>query len=437
MDALTENLLEVRNCKQAYHKDTASDFVVLDNVDVSIRSGEIVGLLGRSGSGKSTLLRIVAGLLKPTAGDVIWRGAQLTGPAEGVAMVFQSFALFPWLTVQENVELGLEAQGVARAERRTRAEDAIDLIGLGGYEESYPKEMSGGMRQRVGLARALVVHPDLLLMDEPFSALDVLTAETLRTDLIDLWMDGKLPVRSILMVTHNIEEAVLMCDRILVFSSNPGRVAQELRVPFPHPRNRHDAAFRKFVDDIYALMTRRATSMPAPVAGGTAAPAPDTVHALHPVNTNLLAGLIETVAGEPYRGRADLPPLAAALQLELDDLLPLGETLAMLRLAELEEGDIKLTETGREFAQAETDTRKEMFAAALRAHVKLAATIRSVLDERWNHRASAVRFRDELEDHMSPGYAEDTLRAVIGWGRFAELFNYDEEADQFFLDTDE
>ena len=437
MDALV-NLLEVRNCKQAYHKEASVDFVVLDNVDVIIKSGEIVGLLGRSGSGKSTLLRIVAGLLRPTAGDVIWRGARLTGPAEGVAMVFQSFALFPWLTVQENVELGLEAQRVPRAEREQRAEDAIDLIGLGGYESAYPKEMSGGMRQRVGLARALVVHPDLLLMDEPFSALDVLTAETLRTDLIDLWMEGKLPVKSVLMVTHNIEEAVLMCDRILVFSSNPGRVAQELAVPFPHPRNRHDAAFRKFVDDIYALMTRRATSVPAPASGGTAeASAPETVHALHPVSTNLMAGLIETLAGEPYRGRADLPPLAAALQLELDELLPLGETLALLRFAELEEGDIKLTESGREFANADTDDRKLLFASALRAHVKMAATIRGVLDERWNHRASAVRFRDELEDHMSPSYAEDTLRAVISWGRFAELFNYDEEADQFFLEQED
>jgi NitT/TauT family transport system ATP-binding protein len=252
-------------------------------------------------------------------------------------------------------------------------------------------------------------------------------------------MEDKLPVKSVLMVTHNIEEAVLMCDRILVFSSNPGRVAQELQVPFPHPRNRHDAAFRKFVDDIYALMTRRATSVPPPTSGEPAEEVAlaDTVHALHSVSTNLMAGLIETLAGEPYRGRADLPPLAAALQLELDELLPLGETLALLRFAELEEGDIKLTESGREFATAETDTRKHLFAAALRNHVKLAATIRSVLDERWNHRASAVRFRDELEDHMSPNYAEDTLRAVIAWGRFAELFNYDDEADQFFLEQDD
>ena len=428
-------LLEVRHCKQAYHKDSASDFVVLDDVNLNLRNGEIVGLLGRSGSGKSTLLRIVSGLLAPTAGDVIWRGEKLTGPAEGVAMVFQSFALFPWLTVQENVELGLEAQGVARPEREKRAEEAIDLIGLGGYEGAYPKEMSGGMRQRVGLARALVVHPDLLLMDEPFSALDVLTAETLRTDLIDLWMEGKLPVKSVLMVTHNIEEAVLMCDRILVFSSNPGRVAQELVVPFAHPRNRHDAPFRKFVDDIYALMTRRATSVPAPAQPG--APPVETVHALHPVGTNLLAGLMETLAMEPYNARADLPALAAALQLELDELLPLGETLQLLGFAELEEGDIRLTDAGRHFAEADADIRKQQFSAALRSRVKLAATIRGVLDERWNHRASAVRFRDELEDHMSPDYAEDTLHAVIGWARFAELFNYDEEGDQFFLELEE
>ncbi len=427
-------LLTVRNCRQSYHKEASADLVVLDDVELTLEEGEIVGLLGRSGSGKSTLLRIVSGLLKPTAGEVKWRGKELRGPAEGVAMVFQSFALFPWLTVQENVELGLEALGVRKDEREERTEAAIDLIGLGGYDTAYPKELSGGMRQRVGLARALVVHPDLLLMDEPFSALDVLTAETLRTDLIDLWVDKKLPVKSILIVTHNIEEAVLLCDRILVFSSNPGRVAHELRVPFAHPRNRFDPAFRQLVDDIYGIMTRRAPkevlAVPAAVPTGFATP-------LHPVGTNLMSGLIETLHNPPYDGRADLPALAAALQYEADELLPLGETLGMLGFAVLEEGDLILSEMGRKFAEAETEDRKVIFAAQLRAHVPLISAITTVINQRSNHRASAVRFRDELEDHMSPEYAEETLRTVIAWGRYAELFEYDEEAQQFGLEEED
>ncbi len=428
--AATTALLEVQSCRQAYHKEANTDLVVLDDVNLTIREGEIVALLGRSGSGKSTLLRIVAGLLQPTAGNVLWHGRPLDGPADGVAMVFQSFALFPWLTVRENVELGLEARGIPKAERERRAEEAIDLIGLGGFEGAYPKELSGGMRQRVGLARALVVHPDLLLMDEPFSALDVLTAETLRTDLIDLWSEKKLPVKSVLMVTHNIEEAVLMANRILVFAVNPGRVAHELPVAFPHPRNRHDEAFQQMVDDIYALMTRRPPPGPRTPAVATASIAMP----LHRVGTNLMAGLMETLAADPYDGRADLPALAQALQMELDDLFPLGETLQMLHFAELAEGDITLTEAGRRFVEVDTDTRKHLFADALLAYVPLVKSIRQVLDERWNHRASAVRFRDELEDHMSPDYAEDTLRVAIAWGRYAELFSYDEEAEQFSLE---
>jgi NitT/TauT family transport system ATP-binding protein len=423
-------LLEVLGCRQAYHKEASADLVVLEDVNLVLREGEIVALLGRSGSGKSTLLRIVSGLLRPSAGQVTWRGTPVAGPTDGIAMVFQSFALFPWLTVQENVELGLEARGVSRIERERRADDALDLIGLGGFASAYPKELSGGMRQRVGLARALVVYPDLLLMDEPFSALDVLTAETLRTDLIDLWTEGKLPVKSVLMVTHNIEEAVLMCDRILVFSSNPGRVASELTVPFPHPRNRLDPEFRQMVDDIYALMTRR-----APVERKAAAAPPHPLAMpLQRVGINLMAGLMEALAAPPYDGRADLPALAETLHFEVDDLLPLGETLQLFRFAVLEEGDIYLTEKGRAFVQADVDGRRALFTEELRAHVPLANMIRQVLDERWNHRASAVRFRDELEDHMSPDYAEDTLRTVIGWGRYAELFSYDEEAEQFSLD---
>ena len=422
-------LLEVRNCRQAYHKEASADLIVLDDVNLVLNQGEIVALLGRSGAGKSTLLRIIAGLLRPTAGQVLWRGASLLGPAEGVAMVFQSFALFPWLTVRENVELGLEARGVARAEREKRAEAATDLIGLGGFESAYPRELSGGMRQRVGMARALVVDPDLLLLDSPFSALDVLTAETMRTDLIDLWVDGKLPAKAILLVTHNIEEAVLMCDRVLVFASNPGRVAHEVRIPFSHPRNRLDPAFRQMVDDIYALMTRRIVEPRA-----TTAPVDPLAMALQRVGINQMAGLLEALAGEPYAGRADLPALGGALQYEVDELLPLGETLQLLHFARLEEGDLILTETGRRFVDADTDERKRLFGSALRAHVPLVGLIRQVLDERWNHRAAAVRFRDELEDHMSPDYAEATLRTVIGWGRYAEIYSYDEEGEQFSLD---
>ncbi|NPD68321.1 nitrate/sulfonate/bicarbonate ABC transporter ATP-binding protein [Lichenicola cladoniae] len=434
---MNEQLISVRHCRQAYHKESSADLVVLEDVDLTLTSGEIVGLLGRSGSGKSTLLRIVSGLLTPTSGEVLWRGRPLRGPAPGVAMVFQSFALFPWLTVQANVELGLEAKGVHRAERERLAEEAIDLIGLGGYENAYPKELSGGMRQRVGLARALVVHPDLLLMDEPFSALDVLTAENLRTDLIELWSEKKLPVKAMLIVTHNIEESVLMCDRILVFSSNPGRVAHELMVPFPHPRNRHDPAFRQFVDRIYGLMTRRETPPPVNLAADAKATAAPFSQSLPDLPMNLMAGLMETLAEQPYRGRADLPLLAGALQLELDELLPLGESLQMLKFAELEEGDIRMTPDGLRFVQGDLDERKQILGTSLMKNLPVVTAIRQVLDERWNHRARAERFRDELEDHMSPDYARQTLQTVISWGRYAELFDFDEEADQFFLDEDD
>src|SRR3974390_1388071 len=255
--AVREALGSVKHVRHFSKRGRSSNLLVLDNVDLNLYDNEIVALLGRSGSGKSTLLRIISGLMPPSEGQVDIDGQAVKGPANGLAMVFQSFALFPWLTVTENVELGLEAQGVLPEERRKRAEAAIDLIGLDGFETAYPKELSGGMRQRVGLARALVVNPKVLLMDEPFSALDVLTAETLRTDLLDLWCEGRMPIRAILLVTHNIEEAVLMSDRILVFSSNPGRVIAEIKVALPQPRNRLAPPFRGLVEDIYAQMTAK------------------------------------------------------------------------------------------------------------------------------------------------------------------------------------
>src|SRR5215475_13252088 len=326
-------LVDIREVCRSFPKGSGEDLLVLEKVNLTIRAGEIVGLLGRSGSGKSTLLRIIAGLIAPSSGNAQCRGEPIQGPPNGVAMVFQSFALFPWLTVLQNVELGLEALGIDAAERRQRAIAAIDLIGLDGFESAYPKELSGGMRQRVGFARALVVHPDLLLMDEPFSALDVLTAETLRTDLVDLWVEGRLPIKSILMVTHNIEEAVLMCDRILVFSTNPGRVAAEFKVDLPHPRNRLDPSFARLVDTIYVRMTqRKEVRAPAPGAAG---------QALTHVSSNVLSGFIEAIAAPAYNGRADLPHLAEDFQMEIDELFPITEALQLLRFAEVEHGDIQ------------------------------------------------------------------------------------------------
>lgn len=424
-------LVQVQNLRH-YYGPPPGGHLVLDDVNLTLVDNEIVGLLGRSGSGKSTLLRSIAGLIRPREGEVSLMGEP--GEADpSVAMVFQTFALFPWLTVLENVELGLEALKVPAQESRSRALAAIDLIGLDGFENAYPKELSGGMRQRVGLARALVVNPTLLLMDEPFSALDVLTAETLRTDLLDLWSEGRMPIKSILMVTHNIEEAVLMCDRILVFSSNPGRVVAEIKVDLPQPRDRLDPPFRALVDDIYARMTARAA--PAQPARDGLLPGTGIAMVLPRVSTNALAGFIEEVDGTPFDGRASMAELADASQLEVDELFPIAETMQLLRFAELRGADLLLTPAGRRYAKADVDQRKALFAQALLGHVPLAQHIRRVLDERASHTAPARRFRDELEDHMSEDFADETLRTVTSWGRYAEVFTYDEDDDRFSLDN--
>jgi NitT/TauT family transport system ATP-binding protein len=422
-------LLDIHGLRQSFPRADGGEHLVLDGVELALRQGQIVGLLGRTGSGKSTLLRLIAGLAQPTGGSVTYLGQPVLAPAPGIAMVFQSFALFPWLTVLENVQLGLEALGLPEPEIRKRALAAIDLIGLDGYESAFPRELSGGMRQRVGFARALVVHPNILLMDEPFSALDVLTAETLRTDFLELWGDGKLPIKGVILVTHNIEEAVLMCDRILLFSTNPGRIISEIAVDLKQPRNRLDPQFRDLVERIYVAMTAR-TSTPPKI--GTVA----TIDMMLPrVSANLLSGLVETLAAPPFNGKADLPVLADELHLELDELFPVSESLQLLHLAEIEGGDIKLTDAGKQFAEASMDDRKKLFQRQLLTYVPLAAHIRRVLQERANHAAPKSRFLDELEDHMSEEDAEATLRAVTAWGRYAEVYAYDDDSGAFSLEN--
>jgi NitT/TauT family transport system ATP-binding protein len=428
---MSADLLDVHSLRQSFPRADGGEHLVLDGVELSLAQGQIVGLLGRTGSGKSTLLRLIAGLAQPSGGTVTYLGERVTGPAPGIAMVFQSFALFPWLTVLENVQLGLEALGLPDAEIRKRALAAIDLIGLDGYESAFPRELSGGMRQRVGFARALVVHPNILLMDEPFSALDVLTAETLRTDFLELWGEGKLPIKGVILVTHNIEEAVLMCDRILLFSTNPGRITSEIAVDLKQPRNRLDPRFRELVEKIYVAMTART---PTPI-GISDRPVATISTVLPRVSANLLAGLVETLAAAPYNGRADLPVLADELHLEIDELFPVADALQLLRLAETEGGDIKLTDTGKQFAEMATDDRKRLFQRQLVSYVPLAAHIRDVLQGRTNHTAPKSRFFDELEDHMSTEDAELTLRAVIGWGRYAEVFAYDDDSGTFSLEN--
>ena len=414
----------------AFARPSGEPLPVLADIDITLSEGEILGLLGRSGSGKSTLLRIAAGLIKPTSGAVLYRGRPLFGPAEGIAVVFQTFALYPWLTVLENVELGLDALHLSLDEATRRAMSAIDLIGLDGFQSAYPRELSGGMRQRVGFARAIVSDPVLLLMDEPFSALDVLTAETLRTDFLDLWIEHQLPTKAVLMVTHNIEEAVLMCDRILVLASNPGHIAAEIQVPLPQPRNRLDAAFHDIVDEIYSILTSRMTELigvQSRMHGGLAQTLPQ-------VSTNRIGGFVETLASPAYAGHAELADIARLLALEINDLFPIAEALHILEFGELKDGAIKLTAAGRVFAQSGTDERKRLFREHLIRFVPLAAHIRHVLDERDEHRAPRARFEFELQDHLHQGDAEKTLRAAIDWGRYAELFSYDDQTRMFGLD---
>ena len=424
------NLLEVHNVRRSFPRGGGEELLVLDDVNLTLKQGEIVGLLGRSGSGKSTLLRLIAGLARPQGGTLTYMGAPIEGPAQGVAMVFQGFALFPWMTVLENVQLGLEALGLPQAEIRSRALAAIDLIGLDGYESAYPRELSGGMRQRVGFARAVVVHPNILLMDEPFSALDVLTAENLRTDLVELWGNGKLPIKGIILVTHNIEEAVLMCDRVLLFSSSPAKVSADIAINLPQPRDRTSREFENYVDQIYVEMTAKRIERLRQAQSDTG-----TNMELAHVSPNQISGLIEALAAAPYDGKADLPDIAYEQELEVDELFPVAEAMQLLRLAEVEGGDIKLTHMGKRFADGEMNERKEIFSRALISHVPLAAHIRKVLDERASHSAPKTRFLDELEDHMAEDAAEETLKTVVSWARFGELFSYDDDAASFSLEN--
>jgi NitT/TauT family transport system ATP-binding protein len=421
-------LIETRELSKTF--DTRDgELAVLEGIDLSVREGEIVALLGKSGSGKSTLLRCIAGLIPPSEGLVLYREQPFVGSNPGVGMVFQSFALLPWLTVQQNVELGLEAQGVELAERARRAVAAIDTIGLDGFESAYPKELSGGMRQRVGFARALVMEPDVLLMDEPFSALDVLTSENLRTELLELWAGGEFPTKAMLMVTHNIEEAVLFADRIIVLGTNPGRFKAEVEVPFGRPRNRRAPAFEALLDHIYAIMTGREPETRPAVKAVTASEDGEPRQVMLPhASVDGFSGLLEIL--RDMGGDADLADLAYDLSLDVDDLLPLVDACLILDFVTTGEGQLRLTAEGREFADADIQDSKRFFADTVRGRVPLVRTIRLSLDRANDGALKVGFFLDLLHRNYSAEEAQAQLDVAIDWGRYGELYEYDAQTSE-------
>ena len=415
-------LLNVQHVVKAYGR-APKQFVAVKDVNLQIQPGEFVCLLGPSGCGKSTLLRIIAGLNYATEGQVVYRGQRLTGVNPHATIVFQTFALYPWLTVLQNVEVALKSRGVPPAERRPRAVKLIDTVGLDGFESAYPRELSGGMRQKVGFARAMAVEPELLCLDEPFSALDVLSAEALRGELMELWLNKLLPIQAVLMVTHNIEEAVLMADRIVVMAKDPGHVVTEMRVGLRHPRHRKDTAFQSLVDKVYAAVTGKAAA--------EAAATPGQLRQLPKARLNALAGLTEKVLEEA--GRHDLPRLGAELNTELDDLLPIVEAGELVGFVSVQEGDLLLTPLGQAYAEASILSRKEIIAGRI-LRLPLISWIYETLQQDDNQRVDEDFFLDKLRDDFGE-WAPAELDIAVAWGRFAELFAFDAASRELYLEA--
>lgn len=430
--ARVEPIIAASNLEKFYPQPDGSRIQVISPTNIAIYPGQIIALLGPSGCGKSTMLRMLTGLSPTSGGTVFWHGQPVRDESPNVSIVFQSFALFPWLTVLENVEAPLEARGVSVVERHKRALRIIDSVGLDGFESAYPKELSGGMKQRVGVARALVVEPEVLFMDEPFSALDVLTAETLRGELMELWLGKKIPTRAIFIVTHNIEEAVILADRIIVLGRNPAHIHAEFNVNMGHPRDHKDPRFTELVDLIYKALTQQ--DLPEPAVGGQ----PDTgghrrkeVVMLPHTRPGGMAGLLEIL--EDHGGRADLHVLADELSLEVDALLPTVDTATLLGLLKLEEGDAILTDEGKAFSHADIQERKAIFRKAVLANIPLLRQMEQALKAKSNRTLPAEFFQDLLDEHFSEDEARRQLETAIQWGRYAELFDYDAASGKLTL----
>lgn len=424
---MAEPILVSKKIDKSFPIGKAKEIKVLDSIDLKVQAGDFISILGASGAGKSTFLRILAGLSEPTGGEVLYHGIPLEKANPKIAMVFQSFALFPWLTVLENVELGLKSYDIPAGEARDRSVKTLDVVGLDGFEDAYPRELSGGMRQRVGLARALVVEPEVLFMDEPFSALDVLTAEHLRSDLADLWVERKMPTKCIIMVTHNIEEAVAMSNRAVILSHNPARVKADFRIDMPYPRDKDSKECRFVIDRIYTILSRPAEEVPFLVELGK-------YQFLPHIKMGAIAGLIELV--DDRGGAADIPALASELSMEVDDIFPLIEAAVFLGFGEIKAGDFIITDTGSEFAKADALRKKDIFRTTALENIQLISQIVKTLRSVSKHRISEDFFIEILKNHFTEDEAWMQLEIAIDWGRYAELFAYDYDTGELYLESE-
>jgi NitT/TauT family transport system ATP-binding protein len=431
----TDAIIRAVKIEKYYAQPSENRIQVISATDLSIVPGEIVALLGPSGSGKSTMLRMLTGLSRPSAGQVYWHDKPISEAEINVAIVFQSFALFPWLTVLENVEAPLQARGVAPAERRERSKRMLDTVGLDGFEAAYPKELSGGMRQRVGFARALVVEPEVLFMDEPFSALDVLTAENLRSELLELWAKKTMPTRSVFIVTHNIEEAVLLADRIIVLGRNPGHIRTDFKVQIPQPRDRKSEPFTQLVDYIYKVLTRPdvvPAEVPEQQAERRVRDQRQMRYQMLPhARPGGIAGLLELLLDKG--GRDDIYRLADDLAFEIDDLLPIVDAAQLLGFLNIEEGDAAITERGAEFANSEILRQKELFRDAAVENVLLLRQIRRAIESKSDHTVPEDFFLDMLDEQFSAEETQRQMETAITWGRYAELFDFDAGRRRFVM----
>jgi NitT/TauT family transport system ATP-binding protein len=431
----TEAIIRAEKIEKYYAQPSENRIQVIAATDLKIVPGEILALLGPSGSGKSTMLRMLSGLSKPSAGQVFWHGKPIAQSQINVSIVFQSFALFPWLTVLDNVEAPLQARGVAPDERRERSLRMLDTVGLSGFEAAYPKELSGGMRQRVGFARALVVEPEVLFMDEPFSALDVLTAENLRSELLELWGNKTMPTQAVFIVTHNIEEAVLLADRIIVLGRNPGHIRTDFRVQIPQPRDRKAESFTQLVDYIYKVLTRPDVvpeGAPDQQAGRKTRDQRQMKYQMLPhARPGGIAGLLELLIDKG--GRDDIYRLADDLAFEIDDLFPIVEAAQLLGFLKIEEGDAAITPAGEEFGNSEILRQKELFHDAALENVLLLRQIRRALETKSDHTVPEDFFLDVLDEQFSEEEAMRQVETAVTWGRYAEMFDFDAARRRFVL----